>query len=67
MTTDDAKRHERQALADVRLHAVQPAQKGLRAWQQAQEIQRICQVDCYAALRLQERWAGNIPDRDNQR
>ena len=45
---------QRQDLADARLNAVQPAQKGLRAWQQAQEIQRICQVDLLAAMRLQE-------------
>lgn len=45
---------QRQAVADARLAAVQPAQKGLKAFAQAQEIQRICQVDLLAAMRLQE-------------
>lgn len=45
---------QQQALADARLAAVQPAQKGLRAFAQAQEIQRICQVDILTAMRLQE-------------
>lgn len=56
---------QRQALADARLRAVQPTQKGLRAWQQAQEIQRVCQVDFYAAMRLQERFGATVGQTDD--
>ena len=46
---------QRQALADARLAAVQPSDKGLRAFEDVQTIQAICHVDLYAAMRLQER------------
>lgn len=56
---------QRQALADARLSAVQSAQKGLRAWEQAQEIQRVCQVDLMTALRLQERFGATVGQTDD--
>lgn len=52
---------QRQALSDARLNSVQPSDKGLRAFTEAQTIQRVCQVDLYTAMRLQEQFAQNSP------